>query len=143
MSHFWGDEWFEKYGDDLYYAQMDIIKYTKRWSRCQLLSKEKYGTIRYEHILPPGGHVVQLKYAIWAPWKRKSKYIKGGYRPLLFAWNQCWLYYKWQWFGAYICGKAIQKAVKKYPHLEVELCCDVMFETKFGKKCQDRYWRTL
>lgn len=141
--HDWSDDWFKRYGNDLYDAQLYISDYTKRWSRCNLLSKEKYGTIRYEHIVPPYGHAYCLVAAIWAPWK---KYVKVGdkdysYRPLLFAWNECWLYRKWAHFGWYICGLAIKKAIRRWPHLEDELCADFMPETKFGRKCLGRYWK--
>jgi len=141
--HMWGDDWFEKYGNDLYEAEGYISRFTKRWSRCYLGSKEKYGTIRYEFIIPPGGHVMMRKFCIYAPWKKRFKWPEGTtdtYRPTLFCWNECWLYYKWQLFGAWVCGIAVKKMVKKYPHLETELRCFFMFNTKYGRQCESEYW---
>lgn len=119
--HDWGDDWFEQYGDDLYRAQRYIYDFTKRWSLCRLCSKEKYGTIRYEWIFPPYGGIY------WNQWYSRW-------------WTQSWIYRKWCHFGAYICGVAVKKAVKRWPHLETELCSDFSFNTKFGQQCEDRYW---
>lgn len=144
--HSWGDDWFEKYGDDLYEASQYISKNTKRWSLCYPLHKEKYGTIRWEHIIPPKGHVACLRFPIQSPWKVSFTDTQGrkhSYRPILFAWNDCWLYRKWQEFGAWVLGKFIQKAIKKWPHLEAELCQDYHFDTKFGRICRNKYWRSL
>jgi hypothetical protein len=81
-----------------------------------------------------------LKYAIHAPWKRTTSF--GRYRPVLFAWNQCWLYYTWQQFGWWVCSKAIKKMVRKYPHLKEELEQDFR-HGKFGKECDEKYWETI
>ena len=145
MSHYWGDDWFEKYGDDLCNAGAYISKFTKRWSRCYLIYKEKFGSLRYEYIVPPKGSVVSLRFCIKAPWKRKHRWgdEEFEYHPVLFAWNECWLYRKWELFGAWVCCVAIKRAIKKWPHLEDELCQDLHFNTKFGNKCQNKYWRTL
>lgn len=119
--HCWGDEWFNKYGNDLYKAQNFIWDYVKRWSRCNLISKEKYGTIRYECLFPP--------------------YSRMYLNTRLQRWwvNESWLHRKWARFGWYVCARAIKKAIKKWPHLEEELCCD-FWAGKFGKECENKYW---
>ena len=45
-------------------------------------------------------------------------------------WTNCWLYYKWMAWGNYILGRAVQKAVEKWPHLEKELTSDLNWEEK-------------
>lgn len=119
--HDWGDEWFEKYGKDLYRAENYIYDFTRRWSRCHLMSKEKYGTIRYEHIFPPGGGIF---YNHW--------YSKW--------WLNSRIYSLWARFGWYVCGWAIKRAVKKWPYLEDELKWDFCANTKFGRECEAKYW---
>lgn len=122
--HDWSDEWFEQYGKDLYEAQQYIHTFTKRWARCNLCSKEKYGTIRYEWVFPPYGGI----------------YWVNGYSRI---WNSSWLYRKWTQFGWYVCAIAIKKAIKKWPHLEVELSCDYMADNKFGIACRAKYWTSV
>lgn len=120
--HSWGDDWFEKHGKDFSEAQHYIYDFTKRWSRCNLSFKEKYGTIRYEWIFPPYGAI----------------YYRN---PIHRFWVSSWLYYKWEHFGWYVCGLALQRAVKKWPQFETELCCDFIPNTKFGRQCEAKYWK--
>lgn len=142
--HYWGDKDFN--WDELYNAQRWIANYVKCWSRCSLISKEKYGTIRYEYIVPPGGHVMCYKFAIYRPWKRRVT-IKGrscSYRPLLWSWNTCWIYRLWERLGWKILKKAVFKAVEKWPHLKDELLEDLASNEKLvGKKLHDQYWSKL
>lgn len=51
--HYWGDEWFQKYGEDLRTAERYIFEFTEFFTGYHLSSKEKYGTIRYEWIVHP------------------------------------------------------------------------------------------
>jgi len=48
--HYWGDEWFEKYGDDLFVAGNYIDTVYNNKTGKHLMWKEKYGSIRYEFI---------------------------------------------------------------------------------------------
>lgn len=119
--HVWGDDfdW-----TDLYAAQEYISKFTKRYSGCNLCSKEKYGTIRYEWMFPPYGGIYLRK---------------GLYR----YWNESWLYRQWTHFGWYVCGLAIKRALKIWPNLEDELRSDFLAPTKFGQQCEAKYWRKI
>jgi hypothetical protein len=101
--HMWGDDW--PYWPDLENARIFIYKYVKRYSGCRLMSKEKYGTIRYEYVFPPGGG---LFYRTW--WQ---KYWLGSN-----------LYNMWVNFGWKMTARAIRKAVLKWPQLTKELVCD-------------------
>jgi len=93
--HTWGDDW--PYWQELYAAETWVGDYVYKWSRCRLVSKEKYGTIRYEFILPPDGRVC----------------------------NVSWVYKKWTTFGCFILHKAIKKAYIKFPNVAEELSCDL------------------
>jgi hypothetical protein len=122
--HYWGDEWFEKYGDDLYEAGAWIATELYRRTRCHLIYKEKYGTLRYEYIIAPGGSVVSYRYPICSPFITRTPY--GNYRKILWAWNTSWIYRKWVQFGNKVLKQLIiHAATIKYPHLFIELTDDI------------------
>lgn len=139
--HTWYDDW--KHWDKLYEAQNFIVKYVGRRTGCYLMSKEKWGSLRYEWIIPPKGHVCQLVYVIKAPWKKTFKWddYEESYHPILFAWNECWLYYKWQNFGWWMTKRAVLKAIQKWPCIADELMSDLAsHERLMGKEIHDQYW---
>ena len=137
--HIWGDKEFDwdGLGDAMKYMHQHVRKY----SRCLFICKEKYGTIRYEHIVPPFGHVMCRVGIINLPYFKKRTPFKN-YPINLFCWNECWLYRKWVRFGYFILGRAIFKAVKKWPHLEHEIFQDAP-EELVGEEIHGRYWRKL
>ncbi len=49
--HLWGDSW--PHWDQLYKSENNINKKFEERTGLVLLSKEKYGTVRYEHIVDP------------------------------------------------------------------------------------------
>ena len=125
MSHIWGDDW--PHWNDLYAAEDYIYKLVKLFTRCTLVSKEKYGTIRYEYIFPPQGG---LCYRSW-------------YKHM---WIHSWLYYQWQKLGWRVCAWAIKKATRKWPYLTHELVMDFDYPaylSKELKKIHDSLWTTL
>jgi len=126
--HSWGDDW--EHWSDLYEAERYIAKYVRRWSRCLLISKEKYGTLRYQCIIPPGGHAVCRKFCIFLPWNKtyKSGDQEFKMQPLLWCWNESLIHQKWKQFGNYILRKAVMKACAKYPHLVLEITSDMDWE---------------
>jgi hypothetical protein len=101
--HWWGDEW--NGWNDLTKAHNYIHRFVRRWSGCYLMSKEKYGTIRYEHIFPPYG----------------SMYYRN---KLHRWWLNSWIYYKWCAYGKFILSIAIKRAAKKYPKVKEEILED-------------------
>jgi len=48
--HIWGDEWFEKHGENLREAEQWIAEEVFARTGHRLSSKEKYGSLRYEYI---------------------------------------------------------------------------------------------
>ena len=129
--HEWGDEWFEKYGRELGAAERYIGRFVKRWSGCRVISKEKYGTIRYEHIFPPYG-----AFFIRDHWINKclrllgktyySYEVLGETREGFFytTWNRTALYYYWSQLGKKVLKIAIHKACKKFPNVKDEILDD-------------------
>jgi hypothetical protein len=100
--HIWGDDWFEAHGDELYDAMQFIQEDLYKYSRCRLICKEKYGTIRYEWLLPPYGALFyRNKVHRW--------------------WLNSWLYYKWTAYGYKCLRRAVYKAILKWPHLYHEI----------------------
>lgn len=129
--HDWSDPWFEKHGNTLYKAQGYIHDYVYKWSWCRLMSKEKYGTIRYEWVLPPGGRLSGIKH-ISLPFPLFHKKIKIGNGEIikghivLWSWQSyySWTYRKWEQFGWWMTDIAIEKACKKWPEVSKELRAD-------------------
>lgn len=124
MAHSWNDSW--PHWDELYEAERWIIAYVYKWSRCRLVSKEKWGILCYSYVFPPGNG--NWKLAIKLPWDKyytTSDGMKHSYTNYLFAWPNCWLYYKWMGFGDWILRRAVRKACIKFPNVVKEITCDL------------------
>ena len=48
-EHVWGDEWFQKHSKEFNIA-VELIEESMKKQGLHIMLKEKYGTIRYEHI---------------------------------------------------------------------------------------------
>ncbi len=135
--HIWSDEWFEKHGDELYAAQKFIVNFVRRWSRCLLVTKEKYGTIRYAAIFPP--YCGYYKRENWIDnilhlfGQKTLKYSFMGSDDLLverefkkwrFEWYTTWLCRTWAKVGKIIFKIALKIAIKKFPNVEREITAD-------------------
>jgi hypothetical protein len=96
VCHQWGDKWFEKNGLELSLAMNYIYTFVKRWSKCSLIMKEKYGSVRYEYLFPP-------------------------LRGTLYC---TWIYRKWVQYGKWILKIAVHRACKKYPAVMREIVDD-------------------
>lgn len=128
MTHSWGDSW--PHWNELYQAEIYIGNYVYKWSRCRLQSKEKWGTLRYEHIWPPvvgyNGPVITLP-------KIFDKTIVIGGKPYklsryLINWTNSWLYYKWMKLGDYVLRIAVKKACIKFPNVVEEITCELNWD---------------
>lgn len=123
--HIWGDDW--PHWNELYEAETFIINYVYRYSWCRLSCKEKYGTIRYEHVWPPAwrgnGPIIQLPFPLF------HKMIQGHKFPrYLIFWTSSWLYYKWMWWGDRMVARAVRKACIKYPNVVAEITDDLRWD---------------
>lgn len=123
--HDWSDEDFDWKG--LNEAQDFIRKYVKTWSRCNVITKEKYGTIRYEWLFPPGGSV-RYGFHIKLPYFTRSNKYMDNIPIVLWRWQDSIIYRLWFKLGVYTLNKAVHKAVKKWPHLKDEILEDYYFE---------------
>lgn len=152
-SHYWGDEWFEKNGDDLYRA----INYcTERWYKYGRIgttfSKEKYGTFRHNttpyygswpihELINPG--YVYYQWPKWLlPWEMKLGKVVQFLRLDRVV----------RWYQSIVFNYTIQTAVKKWPHIAYELLVDTdqwewirpgIFGPLDGKKLHSQYWVTV
>jgi len=124
--HQWGDDW--EHWDELYATEQKIRKTVWFWTRCRLISKEKYGTIRYEFILPPGG---------------KFFYPKKYYKVLNW-WNSSKLFHWWCKLGWKFTLWTVLKTAKKKPYLADELLEDLASnEELVGEELHKKYWTSL
>jgi hypothetical protein len=121
--HNWGDEDFDWNG--LYEAELYINKIMKL-ARIGVHSKEKYGTLRLtpyffdgtiHHILYPGFVYCQYKLLREQRW-----YLDIYFWPKVFYYTGItWVVSRIQ---AKVYGLAYYLTVKKFPHLEKEICSD-------------------
>lgn len=124
--HSWYDDPPWPHWNELYEAEDWIAAYVYKWSKCRLQSKEKYGTIRYEHVWPPAkgaGPIIQLPFPLF------HKEIQGHKFPrYLLFWTSSWLYYKWMWWGDKMLGRAVRKACIKFPNVVKEITNDLNWD---------------
>ncbi len=128
FMHSWGDDW--PHWNELHEAEKFIGAYVYKWSRCRLQSKEKWGTLRYEHIWPPtygsNGPIIPLPFPLFS----KTLIINGKeekFKRFLFFWTSSWLYYKWMKWGDKMLGRAVNKAYKKFPNVIKEIRADLLW----------------
>ena len=141
--HNWGDEWFEKHGDELYKAIDIIYNMTRRYGRFGGQIKEKYGTLRFYAFFYAGGLYALIKpgyyYCHWPKWIWHLDCLMQARQP---KWT-IRLIRKWQ---HYIYRKAYDKAVAKFPHIltEIVICAD--YEQLLSPALQterNKHWRTV
>lgn len=167
--HYWGDEWFKKYGNQLYNA-IDILEYRiRKWAKCGVYGKEKYGTYRDEYFRMWDGGIFIIVFGYtffhgknWLErllWKIDHTLIpiqktKFGWRRVGLAdFNQAIglvkLVNKWQ---AKMVNKAYQITCKEYPDIidELIVCADTYTMVKpckwgniDGEIIHDKYWKKL
>ncbi len=123
--HSWGDDW--PHWNELYEAENYIIAYVSKYSKCRLSSKEKWGTLRYEYVYPPGSRA--WWFSLKLPWKKTIKFKDTEYKinRYLFCWPTSWLYYQWMRFGTYTLKKAVKNACIKFPNVAKELTVDLLW----------------
>lgn len=138
--HYWGDEWFEKYGSELYSAITFIEKRLCR-HRIFVCGKEKWGCYRDDFLHLWDGSIgdVFIGYRpTYREWYEKLFYYIDKhlipYKKTQFGWLYCGLsdfnraiglvklVQKWQ---AYQYNKTFQLACKKWPNIVDELICDI------------------
>ncbi len=122
-GHMWGDDW--AHWDELYEAQNYIVKRVRQLSKCRLSCKEKYGTIRYEWLYPPGGYHY-VRWELKLPFIMKTTpYGKCPY--ILWRWCDSWAYRQWVKLGNWSLRKAIKEAMLKFPNVKEEIYDDWIF----------------
>ena len=109
--HMWGDPW--PYWKELYSAQDEVVRTVRKYTRCNLISKEKWGCIRFEYMFPPGTAIFYRN--------RWQKY-----------WSESWIARKWTEVGFFVAKCAILRILKKRPYLAHELLHDAVTDERFG-----------
>jgi len=163
--HVWGDEWFQKYGN-LFYEAIDKFEYRiRKWARCGVYGKEKYGTYRDDFFRMWDGSWTQILFGykcFYGAWCERIVYwldhriipikkTQFGWRKVGIADFNQWigltgLVQKWQ---ARQINKAAQITSKEYPEVVDELLMDICFYKCIkpckwgdidGQKIHDKYW---
>lgn len=126
MGHYWGDDWFEKNGNDLYAACNYLEKNCKRWARLGIYTKEKWGVMRVSttsafwtywpvhSILYPGYHYYQWngKLIDWMEYPLAKVFMTLGITRVVNRYQVYVLKYFWK------------RAAKKWPHIAKEIMAD-------------------
>lgn len=117
--HTWGNSW--PHWEELYKAEEWIYRYVKKYSLCILISKEKWGSLRYEWVFPP---FARKQWRIKIPFlKKKTPY--GDFPYYLFYWQTSFIYNLWRWWGYKMLNRAVNKACIKFPNVVAELKDDL------------------
>ena len=133
--HYWGDEWFQKNGDDLYTAISFIEKRLRKYG-IFVCGKEKWGCYRDDFLHLWDGSIGRYEPVIYTwyekllyrinhnliPYKKtKFGWLKGGLADFNRKIGLVKLVQKYQ---AYQYNKTFQLACKKWPHITDELISD-------------------
>jgi len=142
-SHEWGDEWFEKHGNDLNHAVGYCMDFWRKWGRIGSHGKEKYGTFRDHshfytgwwaiHSLVNPGYV----YYQWPNWIYEIDLFLGKCVRFLK------LYKPIQWYQSKIYNYAVQKMCKVADLEGYNLIKPGIFGKINGTEVHNRHWRTV
>lgn len=166
--HYWGDEWFNKYGDQLYNAIDAFEKRIRKLAKCGVCGKEKFGTYRDDFFQMWDGSLVQIlfgyKYCYKEWYERIICFFDNRLIPVKktkYGWKKVGLanfnrtiglvklVNKWQ---AKQLNKAAQLTCKEYPDVIDELLSDICFyecikPCKWGNidgvKIHNKYWKKI
>ena len=133
--HEWGDEW--PHWDTLYEAQRYIGKNTWRYAKIRILSKEKYGTIRYEHFL---GIRSFMFYGNSIEYKILSKIPYAG-KKMAALWfrRRFWIFPNLRFK---IFEIVLYCASRKYPQVAAEILDDIVHMRRYDKCPNKLPWFT-
>ena len=148
MMHFWGDEWFQKYGDEFNKAIRELDK-GLRELHIFVCGKEKYGCYRTDFFC--------LWQGSWLFWNGKFN-VKHSKLQLTLDSTCRWLNNKlgivklvqcWQKRGI---NKLFQRVCKEHPYIVDELISDTdcymyikpgKYGDIDGEKIHNKYWKQI
>lgn len=146
--HYWGDEWFEKNGNDLNCAIDFIYKFIRKWGRLKYSNKEKYGTMQEEftRFYDGGIHYFICKNFVGIC----HPFIYWKIDPIIrFITKYTGLRYLIIKYQIFVYNSAHQIACKKYPNVTDELIVDTYYSEFIkpnifgkikGKDIYNKYW---
>lgn len=138
--HYWGDEWFQKYGSSFYKAIGKLESRMRSWARVGVCGKEKWGMYRSDFLTFWDGGLTQIFFGYRARYRgfahllynfdhylipiKKTKYgwLRVGFADLIRVIGLQKLVQKWQTEQV---NKAFQVTCKEYPQFIDELVADV------------------
>ena len=114
--HEWGDEWFEKYGNELDTAIKSLEDRIRKWAKAGVCGKEKWGTYRDSFLRLWDGGITQIFFGYRAtyhhnpisrilykidhnliPYKKtKFGWLKGGLSDLNYMTGLTKIVWRWQ-----------------------------------------------
>lgn len=168
--HYWGDEWFQKYGNEFYKAITVLEKRIRKWAHAGVCGKEKWGCYRDEYLtLWDGGlRYLLTSYKGWAIgnswwanflWHIDTRLIPAKKTQYGWHWvgladlnRKIGLVKLYRRFQEKRINKAFQVTCQEYPHFIDELisdvdCYELIKPCKWGdidgEEIHRRHWKTL
>ena len=167
--HYWGDEWFNAHGTEFYNAIDELEYRIRKWAKCSVCGKEKYGTYRDDFFRMWDGDLstIIFGYKMYHSdsWIERLIYHIDWYliptKKAKFGWHRfgiadfnraigiAKLVNKWQ---ARRVNKSFQITCKEHPKIIDELVCDTdcykmikpcRWGDVDGRKIHDKYWEAI
>ncbi len=167
--HYWGDEWFQQYGDQLYEAIELLGRRMRKWAKVGVCKKEKWGAMRTDFLTFWDGGLSQIffGYGCWwgGSWIEKFVHFIDHslipYKKTKYGWLRVGLadfngliglrklVNKWQ---VRMINKAFQVTCREYPDIIDELVSDVdcyncikpcKWGDVDGEAIHRKYWKSL
>lgn len=151
IMHEWGDDWFQKNGDELNDSIDYCCRVWRKYGRIGMHGKEKYGSFRdmLQGMWDGGIHSLIWPGYVWIVnpfiyWKLDKYFII----PIT---KYTGLHKLGMWYQSQVYNYAIQKMCKKYPNIIDELVSDLdgyemIKPGRFGKVdgtvIHKKYWKT-
>lgn len=141
--HYWGDDWFKRYGDELNEA-IRKINQGMRKIHVLCLGKEKYGALRTDFF--------RLWSGSWNEWKgqyNNHHWYDKTISKINHTIGLTWIIRKWQ---IKKINQLFQKVCKEHPYLIDELISDTdcymyikpgRYGDIDGEKIHNKYWKLL
>lgn len=147
--HYWGDEWFQKNGNEFSKAIDWCMDNWERWGRIGSHGKEKYGTFRHHPYFYTGWwpihELLRPGYVAYRGPRWLCRLETEIIQPLVKYSGLVWVIRKYQ---HYVYNAVVQRALKKWPKFFDELIEDSEFELLKpgiwgpidGAKIKSKYW---
>lgn len=137
MRHRWGDEWFQKYGPDLYEAERWLEKNARRWGRLGGQIKEKWGRLQFYVTFHWQLHDLVYPGYCYIQWNRVFRWIDDLYQTEVFNWPRQLIVHYQQWVYKIL----YRRLVAKWPHIADEVAASAQWPEYLDTNVAKIHWK--